>query len=249
MILKKWEKLPPQMQTEEVRYYYDILKDKKASLVLKRIFDIVVSAIMLILLSPLFLILAAVIKSESKGPVFYKQTRITSYCRKFKIFKFRTMVQNADKIGAHVTTQRDPRITKSGAFIRKYRLDEISQLINVFNGSMTFVGTRPEVPEYVEHYTPEMYATFLLPAGVTSLTSIYYKDEGELLKNSENPDDTYVSEVLPGKMLYNLKGIEKFSFLEDIKIMFMTFFAMCGKDYKADVPVGKESEVSEEVKV
>lgn len=249
MILKKWDSLPSEMKNEEVRYYYDILKDKKASLVLKRIFDIVVSAIMLILLSPVFLILAVVIKSESKGPVFYKQVRLTSYCKEFKIFKFRTMVQNADKIGAHVTTQRDSRITKSGAFIRRYRLDEISQLINVFTGSMTFVGTRPEVPEYVEHYTPEMYATFLLPAGVTSLTSIYYKDEGELLKNSEDPNDTYIKEVLPGKMLYNLKGIEKFGFWGDIKIMFMTFFAMCGKEYNADIAVSEKTESVEEINV
>lgn len=249
MILKKWEELPLQMQTEEVRYYYDILKDKRISLVLKRIFDVVASAIMLVLLSPVFLILAVVIKSESKGPVFYKQVRLTSYCKEFKIFKFRTMVQNADKIGAHVTTQRDSRITKSGAFIRRYRLDEISQLINVFTGSMTFVGTRPEVPEYVEHYTPEMYATFLLPAGVTSLTSIYYKDEGELLKNSEDPNDTYIKEVLPGKMLYNLKGIEKFGFWGDIKIMFMTFFAMCGKEYNADIAVSEKIESVEEINV
>ncbi len=231
MILKKWEKLPIEMQTAEVRKYYEILQKKKVGLFFKRAFDIVVSTIMLIVLSPLFLVLALAIKIESKGPVFYRQQRKTQYNQTFKIFKFRTMVQDADK-GAQVTVTNDQRITKVGKLIRKCRLDEIVQLIDVFRGTMTFVGTRPEAIKYVEKYTPEMMATLLLPAGITSLTSIYYKDEDELLNSAEDVEKIYVEKILPDKMKYNLKGIENFSFFSDIKIMFMTFFAVLGKEYK-----------------
>lgn len=234
MILKKWEKLPPEMQTEEVRAYYDILKKKKVSLFFKRMFDILVSLIMLIILSPVFLILAIAIKIDSRGPVFYRQVRVTQYNKKFRIFKFRSMVQNADKIGTQVTVSNDSRITKVGAFIRKCRLDELCQLIDVFRGTMTFVGTRPEVPKYTEQYTPEMMATLLLPAGVTSLASIYYKDEAELLDAAEDADKVYIEDVLPGKMHYNLKAIKEFGFWKDIKIMFMTVFAVLGKEYEPD---------------
>lgn len=232
MRLVKWEKLPVEMQTDEVKKYYDILKKKKAGLFFKRLFDIFVSAIMLIILSPVFLILAIAIKIDSKGPVFYRQLRVTQYGKQFRIFKFRTMVNNADKIGTHVTVNNDSRITRVGKFLRKCRLDEISQLIDVFRGTMTFVGTRPEAVKYVEKYTPDMMATLLLPAGVTSLASIYYKDEAELLDKAEDTDKTYVEEILPAKMKYNLKAIEKFSFWGDVKVMFMTVFAVLGKEYK-----------------
>ena len=181
MILKKWEELPEDLQSPEIKPYYDILKKKSFSLVMKRVFDIVASFIMLALLSPIFLILAIAIKVDSKGPVFYRQKRITQYGKEFRIFKFRTMVQNADKIGTLVTVGGDSRITKVGKLIRKCRLDEICQLIDVLRVTMTFVGTRPEVKKYVDAYTPEMKATLLLPAGVTSLASIMYKDEDELL--------------------------------------------------------------------
>lgn len=231
MRLKKWEDIPEFMQTEEVKKYYDILKKKKVSLFFKRLFDIVCSSIMLIALSVVFLLLAIAIKIDSKGPVFYRQVRVTQYGKTFRIFKFRTMVQNADKIGTHVTTQGDARITRVGKLIRKCRLDEICQLIDIFRGTMTFVGTRPEVPKYVDCYTAEMMATLLLPAGVTSETSIYYKDEDKLLANVSDVDKTYIEEVLPQKMSYNLKSIEKFGFWQDIKIMFMTVFAVLGKDY------------------
>lgn len=233
MLLKKWEQLPIEMRTEEVRKYYDILKKKRASLFFKRVFDVIVSLIMLVILSPLFLILAVAIKIDSKGPVFYRQVRVTQYNKKFRIFKFRSMVQNADK-GSQVTVSGDARVTRVGKLVRKCRLDEISQLIDVFRGTMTFVGTRPEVPKYTEQYSPEMMATFLLPAGVTSLASIYYKDEAELLDAAEDTDKVYVEEVLPGKMYYNLKTIEKFSFFGDIKVMFMTVFAVLGKEYTGD---------------
>lgn len=232
--MRRWNELPEYMQTEEVRYYYDILSKKKISLFFKRVFDIVVSAIMLVLLSWLFLILAVAIKIDSPGPVFYRQERVTRYGKHFRIHKFRTMVNNADKKGTLVTVNNDSRVTKVGRFIRKYRLDEVSQLIDVFVGSMTFVGTRPEVSKFVEKYTPEMMATLLLPAGVTSEASIMYKDEAELLDEAEDVDKTYVEEVLPGKMYYNLKSVEKFSFWDDIATMFKTVFAVCGKDYPSD---------------
>lgn len=226
MILKKWEELPKEFQTEEVKKYYDLLSKKKGSLFLKRIFDIVVSLIMLIILLPVFIILGIAIKIDSSGPVFFRQERITQYGRTFRIFKFRTMVNNAEKLGTQVTVGNDSRITKVGSFIRNCRLDEISQLLNILTGDMTFVGTRPEVKKYVDHYTKEMMATLLLPAGVTSLASIYYKDEAELLEKSENPDKTYIQEILPEKMKYNLQSIEKFNFIEDIKIMLITALAV-----------------------
>lgn len=231
MILKKWEDLPEQLRIDAVRPYYDILKKKQTSLVLKRIFDVFVSAVMLVVLLPVFLILAVAIKLDSPGPVFYRQVRVTQYGKQFRIFKFRSMVSNADKIGAQVTVGNDSRITRMGKLIRKCRLDELCQLIDVFRGTMTFVGTRPEVPKYVAAYTPEMYATLLLPAGVTSLASIMYKDEDELLAGAEDVEKTYTQQVLPEKMRYNLEAIEKFSFWSDIKLMFMTVLAVLGKDY------------------
>lgn len=245
MMLKKWEDLPKEMQTEEVREYYDALKGKKFSLFLKRAFDVFVSAFMLILLSPLFLILAIAIKIDSRGPVFYRQVRVTQYNRTFRIFKFRSMVQNADK-GSLVTVGNDSRITRVGKFIRKFRLDEICQLIDVFRGTMTFVGTRPEVPKYAAHYTHEMMATLLLPAGVTSRASIYYKDEAELLDNAKDTDKVYIEQILPAKMYYNLKEIKSFSFFGDIKTMFMTVFAVLGKEYHGDYEEAtKEKEETE----
>lgn len=233
MLIRKWEKLPADMQTAQMRKYYEILRKKNVSLFFKRVFDVVVSAIMLVILSPLFLILAIAIKIDSRGPVFYRQERVTQYGKRFRIFKFRSMVENADK-GSQVTVDHDLRITRVGKLIRKCRLDEISQLIDVFRGTMTFVGTRPEVPKYVERYTPEMKATLLLPAGVTSLASIYYKDEAELLDGAEDTDKVYVDKILPAKMYYNLKAIERFGFWRDIKTMFMTVFAVLGKEYNGD---------------
>lgn len=233
MILKKWDDLPKEMQTKEVEKYYDILKNKRASLFAKRLFDVIVSLILLVILSPVFAVLAIAIKLESAGPVFYRQVRITAYNQEFKIFKFRSMVDGADK-GHKVTTRNDSRITRVGKFVRKCRLDEISQLIDVLRGTMTFVGTRPEVPKYTERYTAEMMATLLLPAGVTSLASIYYKDEDKLLSKTDDIDKTYVEEILPGKMYYNLKSIEQFSFFGDIKIMIMTVLAVFGKEYRSE---------------
>ncbi len=227
----KWEQLPLEMQTEEVRKYYDIIKKRQFSLIIKRVFDIVVSFIALVCLSPVYLILAIAIKIDSPGPVFYRQERITQYGRSFRIHKFRTMVQNADK-GLQVTVNNDNRITRVGKIIRDCRLDEIAQLIDVIQGNLTLVGVRPESPKYVAEYTDEMMATLLLPAGVTSLASIYYKDEAKMLGGVDDADKVYIEEILPQKMYYNLKGIEEFSFFGDIKIMFMTVFAVLGKEYK-----------------
>ena len=225
MILKKWEDLPKEMQLPEVREYYDILCKKKAQLLLKRIFDVVVSFSLLTLLSPVFIILAIAIKLDSKGPVFYRQVRVTKYGKEFRIFKFRSMVTDADK-GSLLTVGGDSRITKTGRFIRKYKLDELSQLIDVLRGTMTFVGTRPEVPKYVDKYTPEMMATLLLPAGITSEASVYYKDENELLDAAEDVEKTYLEVVLPDKMKYNLAAIRSFSFIDDIKVMILTVLAV-----------------------
>ncbi len=248
MRLIKWQKLPVEMQTEEVKKYYDILRKKRCGLFFKRAFDIFVSLLLLIILSPLFLILAIAIKIDSKGPVFYRQERVTQYGKRFRIFKFRTMVQNADKIGAQVTVNNDSRVTRVGKLIRRCRLDEICQLIDVLRGTLTFVGTRPEVPKYVEKYTPEMMATLLLPAGVTSMASIKYKDEDKLLDGAEDIDKVYVEQVLPGKMKYNLQALEKFGFWRDIGIMFMTVFAVLGKDYSEKETVDDKLEKERDLK-
>ena len=222
----RWDELPQNMQVEEVKRYYDILQRHKASLILKRLFDIIVAGVLLVLLSPLLLILAICIKLDSKGPVFFRQVRVTTYGKTFRIFKFRTMVNNADKIGTQVTTKGDSRITRVGHLLRKVRLDELPQLFNVLAGNMTFVGTRPEVPKYVECYTDEMKATLLLSAGITSRASIEYKDEEKLLENAENADTVYVQKVLPEKMKYNLREIERYSFWRDIETMIRTVFAV-----------------------
>ncbi len=226
MILKKWEQLPKYMQNEAVRPYYEILKKHSFSLVLKRIFDIIMSLILLILLSPVFLIVSIWIKLDSEGPVFFRQERVTTYGKKFRIFKFRTMCNHAEKKGTLVTVGNDARITKVGEKIRHCRLDEIPQLLNVLVGDMTFVGTRPEVVKYVNAYTDEMYATLLLPAGITSVASIQYKDEDEILSSASDPDEAYIHEVLPDKMKYNLQSIREFSFINEIKTMVNTIRAV-----------------------
>lgn len=232
MLLKKWEELPDFMKTDEVRPYYEILKKRKLSLLLKRAFDLIVGFIMLIILAIPMIIIAAIIKMDSDGPVFYRQERVTTYGKRFKIHKFRTMVNNADKIGSAVTVGNDSRITKVGAKLRGCRLDELPQVLDLLSGNMSFVGTRPEAVKYVEKYKNEYYATLLLPAGITSEASIKYKDEAELLDEADNVDRVYVEEVLLEKMKYNLESIKKFSFFGDIATMFRTVFAVLGKEYE-----------------
>ena len=233
MKLIEWESLPAELKTEEVRKYYDIIKKKKSSLFFKRAFDLIMSLAALVVFSPVYLILAIAIKIDSPGPVFYRQERVTQYGKIFRIHKFRTMVYNADK-GSQLTVNNDRRITNIGKVIRRCRLDETAQLIDVLQGTMTFVGTRPETPKFVAAYTKEMMATLLLPAGITSRASIYYKDEAALLEGAEDPERVYIEKILPEKMYDNLKGIEKFGFWEDIKVIFMTVFAICGKKYERE---------------
>ena len=222
MFLKAWDDMPRAMRNAQVRKYYEILKKKKSSLAVKRIFDIAASLLVMALLLPLFVIIGIAIKLDSEGPVFFRQTRITQYGRRFRIFKFRTMVHNAEKMGTQVTTRNDRRVTRVGVLLRKFRLDEIPQLFNILAGDMTFVGTRPEVEKYVEHYTDEMRATLLLPAGVTSEASIHYKDEEQLLADANDADATYLKVILPEKMKYNVESLEKFGFLNEVRTMVRT---------------------------
>lgn len=231
MILRKWEDLPDFMRTDEVRTYYEVLKKKRIGLVLKRMMDLFGGLVLLVLLAIPMAVIAVMIKLDSEGPVFYRQERITTYGKHFRIHKFRTMVSNADKIGTAVTVGNDSRITKVGAKLRGCRLDELPQVLDLISGNMSFVGTRPEAVKYVEKYKPEYMATLLLPAGITSEASIRYKDEAELLENAVDVDRVYVEEVLPGKMKYNLQSIKDFSFVGEIKTMFRTVFAVLGKEY------------------
>lgn len=231
MILRKWNDLPIYMRNEEVKEYYDILAKKKISILLKRIFDLIVGCVLLLFLIIPMCVIAIMIKLDSKGPVFYRQERITAYGKKFRIHKFRTMVNNADQIGTTVTVDGDARITKIGSKLRNCRLDELPQLLDVLAGDMSFVGTRPEATKYVKKYSKEMMATLLLPAGITSEASIRYKDEAKLLDAAEDVDQVYVNDILPQKMKYNLESIRKFSFLREIRTMFRTVATVLGKEY------------------
>ncbi len=224
MQFREWDDIPEFMKNEDVKKYYEILKKKRFSLKVKRFFDVTASFVLILLLSPVFLILSVWIKTDSKGPVYFKQERVTQYGRKFSIFKFRTMVINADRTGSLVTVQNDSRITVVGRKIRKYRLDEIPQLFNILAGDMSFVGTRPEVRKYVEEYSDEMKATLLLPAGVTSEASIRYKDEDELLKDAVDVDEVYIQKILPEKMRWNLRAIRRFSLPGELSTMVRTVF-------------------------
>ena len=225
-MLCKWDALPKFMRTEEVRPYYQALYRRRAGLAVKRTFDFAASSVLLALLAPLFLFLAVLVKLDSKGPVFYRQERVTQYGRKFFIWKFRTMVQDAERLGSQVTVSGDARLTRVGKFIRDFRIDELPQLVNVLRGEMSFVGTRPEVVKYVKGYTKEMRATLLLPAGITSRASICYKDEGELLKDAVDVDEAYIREVLPEKMGYNLEDLRHFSYGRELMTMVDTVLAV-----------------------
>ena len=226
MRFRDWDDIPEFMQNESVKMYYEILEKKRFSLKVKRFFDVMMSFVLIILLSPVFAVLSVWIKLDSKGPVFYRQERITQYGRKFRIFKFRTMVLNADQRGSLVTVRHDPRITSVGEKIRKCRLDELPQLFNIFIGDMSFVGTRPEVSKYVDKYSDEMKATLLLPAGVTSEASIRYKDEDRLLEEAEDLDAAYISKVLPEKMKWNLKYIKEIELWKELQVMIRTVLSV-----------------------
>lgn len=226
MIIKNWEKLPENLRKDEVHIYYERLRKKSFSLMLKRLFDVIMSLILILILSPVLIIISIIIKREDGGSVFYRQVRITQYGKEFKIFKFRTMVEGADKIGSLVTRNEDIRITRVGKTLRKYRLDELPQLFNILIGDMTFVGTRPEVPKYVEKYTDEMMATLLLPAGVTSEASIMFKDEDKFISKGIDVDRVYIDEILPQKMEYNLYQLKNFSIGHEIILLLKTVRAV-----------------------
>lgn len=228
MILCEWDKLPDYMRNDEVKEYYDILSKKKVSLVIKRAIDIILSAILIVLLIVPMAVIAILVKCDSKGPVLFKQVRVTTYGKRFKIWKFRTMVDNAEQMGGLITEANDKRVTKLGEKLRKVRLDELPQVFNVFVGDMSFVGTRPEVIKYVNQYTPDMYATLLTPAGITSLASITYKDNDEFFTDPAMVDKNYMEIILPEKMNLNLDYYRKFNALYDIKIMFKTVGSVFG---------------------
>lgn len=233
MELRPWRLLPDEMRTKEVRKYYNILMKHRMWLKVKRAFDVVVAGIMLAVLIIPMGIIALAIRLDSPGPVFFRQARVTQYGKIFRIYKFRTMFDNASKLGAAVTVDNDSRITKVGAFLRKYRMDEFPQLFNILAGDMTLVGTRPEVPKYVKKYTKEMYATLLLPAGLTSRTSIAYKDEDKLLGKAvdeESTDNIYINEVLPAKMRYNLESMKHFGVQADASVLWDTFTSVVGSE-------------------
>lgn len=240
--MKNIYKLPKIFYNDKVLPYYEVLAKKKVSLLLKRVFDFTVALLMIITLSPILAIIAMLIKFDSEGSIVFKQKRVTKYGKIFYIYKFRTMYTGSEK-GSNVTLKNDNRVTRVGANLRKYRLDELLQLVNILKGDMSFVGTRPEVEKYVNNYSDEMLATLLLPAGVTSLASIYYKDEEKLLDSADDTDQVYVEEILPAKMHYNLKAIINFSLWSDIRIMFMTVLAVCGKEYKGDYSPKKAEKV------
>ena len=196
---------------------------------MKRLFDIFASGLGLFFLSPLFLILAIWIKLDSKGPVFYRQVRVGRGNKDFRIFKFRSMRVGADKQGLITVGGHDPRITRSGYFIRKYKLDEFPQLINVFIGDMSLVGPRPEVRKYVDMYTPEQMHVLDVRPGVTSLASIRYRNENELLDKAEDPDQFYIDVVMQDKLAIDLEYVEHASFWYDIKLIFQTFWEIVSK--------------------
>lgn len=228
-MLKDWQDLPAFMQIPEVRPYWD---KKRWQLVLKRIFDFIAALFLLFILAVPMGIIAILIKLDSEGPVFFRQERVTTYGKRFCIHKFRTMVSNAERVDASLTVGNDSRITKTGQKLRHLRLDELPQVLDVLEGTMSFVGTRPEVVKYVEQYEPEFNATLLMPAGITSEASIRYKDEDKLLANAENVDRVYIKEVLPAKMKWNLESVRRFRFLREILTMFRTVAAVLGKEYK-----------------
>lgn len=228
--MRRWNELPDNIRLPEVYPYWEVLWKKRFQLGIKRVFDILIAAILLVILLLPMVVIAVLIKCDSHGSIFYRQERVTTYGRVFRIHKFRTMVSNADKIGTTVTVGQDSRITKVGSKLRRLRLDELPQLIDVLQGTMSFVGTRPEAVKYVEQYNPEYYATLLMPAGITSEASIRYKDEADLLAGAQDVDEVYVNQVLPEKMKWNLRSIRSFNIFTDLITMFRTVGAVLGKE-------------------
>ncbi|MCX8084290.1 MAG: sugar transferase [Calditerrivibrio sp.] len=194
----------------------------------KRLFDIIFSMFALVVLSPLFLVITLLIKMDSKGPVFYKQDRVGKDFKKFKLFKFRTMIQDADKVGPLVTAERDPRITKVGAFLRKWKLDELPQFFNVLIGDMSIVGPRPEVEKYVTLFIDEYKAILSIKPGITDYATLQYRNEEEIMAKYDDVEKGYIEEVLPKKIELYRVYIDDFSFITDLKIVFKTISRILG---------------------
>lgn len=224
--MRRWEDLPEAFRTAETRPYYDLLSKRQGTIVIKRVFDVVMSLVLLIVLAPILLLLGIMIALDSRGPVVFTQKRVGRYGEEFTMFKFRSMRQDAESVGPQISVGKDPRISRVGHVLRKTRLDELPQLLNILLGDMSFVGVRPEVPRYVAKYTPEMWATLFLRPGVTSPASIRYKDEAKILAEAEDPELAYVEDVLPRKMIYNYSYLRELSFVGDLKILFETVLAV-----------------------
>lgn len=213
--------------TEEQRMdIADVLKRRSGRLALKRAMDIAISCAALCVLWPVLLLIALAIVIDDPGPVFYRQVRVGRGGKEFRIFKFRTMVVDADRKGLQITVGRDSRITRMGALLRKTKLDELAQLLNVFLGQMSFVGPRPEVPRYVAMYTPYQRQVLLVRPGITDYASIAYRNENDLLAGAEDPERMYVEEIMPAKLELNMKYLRRVSPLEDIRLIFMTIAAV-----------------------
>lgn len=202
------------------------LARRRGQLILKRGFDIIFSSLGLIILSPLFLIIILIIKTGSKGPVFFTQTRVGKDGKEFKIIKFRTMEVDAEKKGMQITVGQDSRITKEGKWLRKFKLDELPQLINVLVGDMSFVGPRPEVPKYVGYYDDYQRNILKVKPGITDLASIEFRAENELLGRSADPEKTYIEEIMPAKFRLNLKYLKNMTLLNDVKIIMKTILVL-----------------------
>ena len=203
-----------------------VLKQRKLQLMLKRLMDVTVSGCALLMLWPVLLLIAAAIKIDDPGPVFYRQVRVGRGGKHFRIFKFRTMIVDADKKGLAITVGRDNRITRVGAFLRKSKLDELAQLINVFTGEMSFVGPRPEVPKYVDMYTPYQKQVLLVRPGITDYASTAYRNENDLPEGAEDPEKMYIEQIMPDKIELNMKYLREISPVADIRLIFKTIEAV-----------------------
>lgn len=202
------------------------LQKKKASLALKRAIDIVLSTFGIAVLSPVLLVIALAIVMDSKGGVFYRQVRVGRNGKEFRIFKFRTMISDADKRGLLITVGADSRITRVGKILRKTKLDELAQLFNVFIGDMSFVGPRPEVPRYVAMYTPAQRNVLLVRPGITDYASVAYRDENDLLEGASDPERVYIEEIMPAKLELNRQYLSSIGVWTDIKLIFSTVLAV-----------------------
>ncbi len=222
MKFRKWEELPKWMQTPEVEEYYRVLKKKNIQLKVKRLFDVIFSALLLLITLPVFLVISIMIVVDSRGGIFFRQKRVTTYGKVFRIHKFRTMQKGAEEEGSIIARDEDDRITRVGRMLRRCRLDELPQLIDVLRGDMSFVGPRPQSVVFVKHFSKDARAVFLVPAGITSETTLQYMNEGELLAGAEDIDEAYIEKVLPEKMRLQLEEIKNFSLLHDLKTLFKT---------------------------